>query len=619
MTSRTARIERTTARFSGLYGHWFPHGRDASTFARALLTQCRAVVLAMRAVREFNPAARLVQTEDLGKTYAARALAYQAEFENERRWLTFDLLCGRVDRRHPMWGYLLWAGVAEPELEWFLANACPPDVIGINHYVTSERFLDERLERYPACAHGGNGGHTYADVEAVRVLAEGLAGPRGMLREAWERYGLPLAVTEAHLGCTREEQLRWLKEVWDAARSLRREGADVRAVTAWALLGSYDWDSLLTRQSGHYEPGVFDVRGARPRPTALACALRDMAVGREPNHPTLDALGWWRRLDRLQYPPQRRARRAVPAAGGRWAKVGSGGAARTLLITGATGTLGRAFARVCHARAIPYRLLTRQEMDIADPESVEAALATFEPWAVVNAAGYVRVDDAEREAEACMRENGEGPATLAAACGARGLALVTFSSDLVFDGSAREPYVEGDATAPAGVYGRSKAEAEARVLAALPTALVVRTSAFFGPWDEYNFVTAALRALASGERFKAADDLTVSPTYVPDLVHACLDLLIDGERGVWHLANPGAVTWAELARLAARLAGLDEGLVEARPSRELGFAAPRPAYSALGSERGALLPPLEDALSRYFRDCEVAFRGALSVAASQGG
>jgi dTDP-4-dehydrorhamnose reductase len=95
-----------------LYGHWYPHARDARTFARALVNQCRATVLAMRAVREVNPAARLVQTEDLGKTHSTRALSYQAEFENERRWLTFDLLCGRVSPVHPMWGYLLGAGVA---------------------------------------------------------------------------------------------------------------------------------------------------------------------------------------------------------------------------------------------------------------------------------------------------------------------------------------------------------------------------------------------------------------------------------------------------------------------------------------------------------------------------
>src|SRR5689334_1999480 len=82
----------TTARFSGLYGHWYPHGQDGLVFAQALLAECRATVLAMRAIREINPAARLIQTEDLGKTYSTPQLTYQAEFENERRWLTFDLL-----------------------------------------------------------------------------------------------------------------------------------------------------------------------------------------------------------------------------------------------------------------------------------------------------------------------------------------------------------------------------------------------------------------------------------------------------------------------------------------------------------------------------------------------
>ncbi|HEY9285715.1 MAG TPA: family 1 glycosylhydrolase, partial [Pyrinomonadaceae bacterium] len=275
----------TTARFSGLYGHWFPHGRDDRTFLRALVNQCRAVALSMRAVRGVNPRARLVQTEDLGKTHSTRALRYQADFENERRWLSLDLLAGRVTREHPLWHYVCGSGVAEEELEWFAENPCPPDVLGINHYITSERFLDERLARYPERTHGGNGRHLYADVEAVRVLSEGVAGPRALLAEAWARYALPLAVTEAHLGCTREEQLRWLVEIWDAAQSLRREGVEVRAVTAWSLLGAYDWDSLLTREQGHYEPGVFDLRGGEPRPTALARLLRELADGREPSHP----------------------------------------------------------------------------------------------------------------------------------------------------------------------------------------------------------------------------------------------------------------------------------------------------------------------------------------------
>jgi dTDP-4-dehydrorhamnose reductase len=590
----------TTARFSGLYGHWYPHGRDGLTFTRALLTQLRGVALAMRAVREVNPAARLVQTEDLGKTFGTARLGYQAEFENERRWLTFDLLAGHVRAGHPMWDYLLWLGVGETELAWFAENPCAPSVVGINYYVTSERFLDDRVERYPPQTHGGNGRDRYADVEAVRVCAEGVAGPRAILREAWERYRLPLAVTEAHMGCTREEQMRWLAEVWSAACALRDEGADVRAVTAWALFGSFDWDSLVTRDAGHYEPGVFDVRSTTPRPTAAARMLRDLAGVGEHSHPVLEAPGWWRRLDRLTYTPVSHGVRARKSSG---ARASARGASRTLLITGATGTLGSAFARVAESRAISYRLLTRVEMDIADAASVERVLEESDAWALVNAAGYVRVDDAEREPEACLRENTAGPATLAAACARRDVRLLTFSSDLVFDGrDRREPYVESDAVAPLNVYGRSKAEAERLVLEAWPSSLVVRTSAFFGPWDEYNFVNAALRALSRGEEFVAADDSAVSPTYVPELVHTCLDLLIDEERGVWHLANSGAVTWAEFARLAARLAGLDPALVVGRPVRELRLNAARPAYSVLGSERGALMKPLEEALASYMRE-----------------
>jgi dTDP-4-dehydrorhamnose reductase len=137
------------------------------------------------------------------------------------------------------------------------------------------------------------------------------------------------------------------------------------------------------------------------------------------------------------------------------------------------------------------------------------------------------------------------------------------------------------------------------VLANHPGALVVRTSAFFGPWDGHNFVTQALDALERGDPFVAASDLTVSPTFVPDLVHACLDLAVDREAGIWHLANQGQVTWAELARRAADLAGIDTSRLEAKPAEEFGFTAPRPRYCALASERGALLPALDDALRRY--------------------
>lgn len=433
----------TTARFSCLYGHWYPHKRDPLSFARAMLTQSRAIVLSMRAIREVNPDARLVQTEDLGKAFATHTLQYQAEFENERRWLTFDLLTGRIKSDTPMWDYFTWLGVEERELEWFQENPASPDLLGVNHYITSERFLDERVTRYPAGFHGGNGRHVYADVEAVRVCAEGVAGPKAILREVWQRYGLPIAITEVHLGCTREEQLRWLNEVWTAAQDAREDGVDVRAVTAWAAFGAYDWNSLLTSNAGSYEPGIFDLRATAPRPTALAHAVKTIASGKVLTHPALDTPGWWHRLDRLCYPPVTRRDSEVSSSVSR-VSSSSGEISRPILITGATGTLGQAFARICGKRGLAYHLLSRAQLDISEQASVRAALDHYQPWAVVNAAGYVRVDQAESEVELCERENVTGPAILARECANRDLRLVSFSSDLVFDGLKGSPYVETD-------------------------------------------------------------------------------------------------------------------------------------------------------------------------------
>jgi len=298
----------TTARFSGLYGHWYPHGTSDRLFVRCLLHQCKAVALCMEAIRRVRPDAALVQTEDMGRTHAPPRLAYQARFENERRWLSWDLLCGRVDRHHPMRPYLRDAGATGAELGWFLERACPPDVLGVNHYVTSERYLDDRLHLYPPALHGGNGRYRYADVEAVRVLPQGADGPESILRQAWKRYRLPLAITEAHLGCTPDEQVRWLWHMWEAADAARAGGADVRAVTAWAAFGAFDWDSLVTRETGTYEPGLFDIRTDPPSPTRVAELVRALASGCPSDDPALDSPGWWHRPERLLIPPVIRKR-----------------------------------------------------------------------------------------------------------------------------------------------------------------------------------------------------------------------------------------------------------------------------------------------------------------------
>ncbi len=127
----------TTARFSGLYGLWYPHGRDYPTFLRALVNECTAIAEAMRAIRGAIPGARLLQTEDLGKTFATTPLLHQAAHENERRWLSLDLLDGRVDSNHYWHERLLAAGIEAEEIEAFAGGEARPDLLGINHYLTS--------------------------------------------------------------------------------------------------------------------------------------------------------------------------------------------------------------------------------------------------------------------------------------------------------------------------------------------------------------------------------------------------------------------------------------------------------------------------------------------------
>jgi dTDP-4-dehydrorhamnose reductase len=237
-------------------------------------------------------------------------------------------------------------------------------------------------------------------------------------------------------------------------------------------------------------------------------------------------------------------------------------------------------------------------LDICDPDAASSVLRQSKPWAIINAAGFIGVDDAERDGARCIRQNTIGAAILMEAARERGIAFMTFSSDLVFDGAERTPYVESSATAPLNEYGRSKAAAEEMVLQ-YPQTLCVRTSAFFGCWERGDFVSRVLEALAVGRPCCAASDVVVSPTYLPDLAAACLDLLIDEERGIFHLANVGSVSWAALAKLAAAALKVDWRSLESVRGQDMGWTAPRPRFSALRSERAALMPTLESALQRY--------------------
>lgn len=598
----------TTARFSGLYGHWYPHQQSPLLFVQMLINQCKATVLAMKAIRQVQPEAILVQTEDLGQTYSTARLKYQADFENNRRWLTYDLLCGMVNKAHPLYKYFLWLGIPAKDLQFFLDHPCPPDIIGVNHYLTSERFLDHRLGLYPSHMHGGNGKHAYVDTEAIRIAEVEVAGPYNLLEQVWQRYKRPIAITEAHLGCTREEQLRWLNQIWQTACKLHKNGIDIRAVTAWSMLGSYDWDSLLTNIRGHYEPGLFDVRSPQPRPTVLAKFIKNITGHVKKEYPVLHSPGWWQRFDRwighCLTPKLEDTEEEIvlPAQG------------QPILITGAIGTLGQAFERICTQRGLSFILLNRQELDIADMAQAEAVIKKYNPWAIINTAGYVRVAQAEQESEKCFRENVTGPVNLATICSKKGIRLLTFSTDLVFDGKQQRPYTEKDKVNPTTIYGSSKAEAEKQVLALHPSALVIRTSAFFGPWDEYNFITAFLQALQKSEPFDAKAYAYVSPTYVPDLVHNSLDLLIDGEEGIWHLANQGNVSWADFGKSVALQAGFDPHMLEDWYQKQQVQATSVPRqFTVLASEKSHMMPPLTSAVTRYLKECNLWHLPAIPV------
>ena len=566
----------TTARFSALYGHWYPHHKSFESFARTLVNQCLATARAMGAIRRLIPAATLIQTEDIGRIFSTPQLSAQADHENLRRWLSLDLLFGRVDDHHPFYAVLRAAGVSAEALDELATGGGRPDMIGADYYLTSDRFLDQRSALYPGHAVGGNGRQHYVDVEAVRVPhLVGDVGIEPRLREVWARYQTPIAITEVHHGCTHDEQLRWLMEVWGIANRLKAEGMDIQAITLWSLFGSVDWRSLLTRHDGDYEPGLFDARSDPPRPTVLAKAAVAIAAGERFDHPALSSPGWWHRPGRFY------------GAGDEQDAESDG---PPLLITGETGTLGRALARVAQHRGLRVQLTNRDDLDLQEPASIREAIERVRPWAIINGAGYVRVADAEHDRDQCFAANAGGVAHLAALAGEFGIPVVGVSSDLVFDG-LHGPYDEGDLCNPQGVYGASKRAAELALLEASPSNLVVRSAAFFGPWDGQNFAWHTLQALRRGEPVEASDSVRISPTYVPDLCHALLDLLVDGAGGLWHLTNAGSLSWYEFARRLAHQAGIDDsGLIPIRGAE---------SDTSLRSAHGAMLRPIEAAIADY--------------------
>ena len=277
-------------------------------------------------------------------------------------------------------------------------------------------------------------------------------------------------------------------------------------------------------------------------------------------------------------------------------------------VFGAAGQLGFELVRELKERGYSVIGWDRSDVDITDPQAVESALASYEPALVFNCAAYNQVDVAEKEPQAAFLVNALAVRNLAVACRQTDARLAHFSTDYVFDGFARHPYVEDDPTHPLGAYAVSKLAGEFYARAYLDHALVVRTSGVFGPAALHtargNFVELMLRLANGGQPIRVVEDHVASPTYAPLLASRTLDLAERNESGVFHVGGGTPVSWFEFARMIFDAAGLKPMLL-ATNEREYRTPARRPKFSALSNgkmERAGLktMPPLREAIDAYF-------------------
>lgn len=259
------------------------------------------------------------------------------------------------------------------------------------------------------------------------------------------------------------------------------------------------------------------------------------------------------------------------------------------LVLGATGQLGRAFLAHFARTGQPAVGLTRAEFDLGAPSLPKLPNGAFR--AILNCAAYTAVDAAETDEAAATRVNGAAVGELAAAAAERGIPLVTYSTDYVFDGLAAEPYPVDAARAPKTAYGRSKLVGE-RLLEAQPGGwLLVRTSWVYAPYGN-NFLRTMAKLVQERDEVKVVMDQRGRPTHVDTLVEGTLALLEGGARGTFHLTDDGEVTWFEFAR-AIRDALAAKAKVTPCTTADFPRPAPRPAYSVLSiAGTKALIGPI---------------------------
>lgn len=277
-------------------------------------------------------------------------------------------------------------------------------------------------------------------------------------------------------------------------------------------------------------------------------------------------------------------------------------------VIGTQGQLARSLAERSGDDGVSVACIGRPLLDLAEPETVAAALEELPADIVVNAAGYTAVDRAESEAELAFRINRDGAAALAAVCARRNLPLIHLSTDYVFEGNRAGAWRETDPCHPQTVYGASKLAGEQAVLAAFPMAVILRTAWLHSPFGR-NFVSTMLRLSAERDHLRVVADQHGSPTYAPDLARALVTmarrLTATHEAalsGIFHLAGTGETTWHGLAVTVMAMAGRGV-LIDPITTADYPTPAKRPANSVLDTAKiesvyGIRLPPWQEGVRR---------------------
>jgi dTDP-4-dehydrorhamnose reductase len=263
-----------------------------------------------------------------------------------------------------------------------------------------------------------------------------------------------------------------------------------------------------------------------------------------------------------------------------------------LLVTGAAGMLGRDVVSAATADGHDLTAFGHGELDITDADAVEVAVREARPDAVLNCAAWTDVDGAEADAERAFAVNGPGAGNVARAAARAGARIIHVSTDYVFSGEERSPYLESAPTGPRSQYGRGKLAGELAVAQAAPAGhTIVRSSWLFGSGRRC-FPATILRAGTERDELSVVDDQVGCPTFTGHLGPALVALAEDPIAGVVHVAGAGQCSWYDFAREIVRLAGVSCEILPGKTA-ELARPAPRPAYSVLGTER-AEAPRLPD-------------------------